>query len=109
MLGDAISSLPLRLSDTAPTIGCGHGDQAVWDAAVAPLEQRPLDARAERARPQADLAATRALARPAAHPWLPRRDGSGDEDRRAANSGVAADLPGAGAAQAGACPLFLRP
>src|SRR5436190_16201711 len=102
MLGDATSSLPLRLSDTALTIGCGHGDQAVWDAAVAPLAQRPLDARAEGRGAQGDLAAAGPVAGPSAHSWLPRRDGSGDEGRRAANPGGAADLPRAGAAHAGA-------
>src|SRR3954469_231840 len=100
MLGEAIRSLPLRLSFTLLTIGSGHGDQALRDASLSPLTQRPPDARAQGARPQGDLAASRPLARAIADPRLPRRNRAGDESGRPAVPGIDVDLAGAGAAQA---------
>src|SRR3954452_1251388 len=107
MLGEAISRFPLRLSVTALTIGSGHGDQAVWDAALAPLAQRPPDARAQGARSQNGLAAAGDVACAAADPRLPWRHRPGDEGRRPADPGVDADLTGAGGAQGRAAPLPL--
>src|SRR3954454_3637385 len=98
MLGDAISSLPVRLSVTAPkseaAIGSRHGDHALRHATVAALPQRTPDARAQGDRPQGGLAAAGALARAVAHARVPRRDRSGDEDRRAPPPELARDLPG---------------
>src|SRR6476619_7722727 len=107
MLGEAISSLPLRLSVTVLTIGSRHGHQAVWDAALSPLAQRPADGRAQGARSQDGLAASGDVAGAPADPRVSRRHRPGDEGRRPADPGVDTDRTGAGGAQGRAAPLPL--
>src|SRR6476660_6845538 len=107
MLGEAISRFPLRLSVTVLTIGSRHGDQAVRNAALSPLAQRPADARAQGAGSQGGLAASGNVAGAPADPRVSRRHRPGDEGRRPADPGVDADLTGAGGAQGRAAPLPL--
>src|SRR3954447_15486962 len=124
MLGDAISSLPVRLSVTTPkseaAIGSRHGDHALRHATVAALPQRTPDARAQGDRRQGGLAAAGALARAAAHAraprraravahaGFPRRGGSGKEDGRAPPPELARDLPGPRGSSPGAAALPIR-
>src|SRR5689334_8638733 len=100
MLGEAISSLPLRLSGIQLTIRSGYERQALRDSAVAPLAQRAADARAQGPRPQGHLAAAWDVARAPAYPRVPRWHGARDEGRRPAHPGLDADLTRRGAAGA---------
>src|ERR687891_289148 len=112
MLGEAISRFPLRLSLTPRKcggIGSGNGDQAVRDAALAPIALGAPDAGAQGPGPQNGLAPPRALAGPAPRARLPRRDGAGDEGRRAQAAELARDLEGARRAPTRAATLPRRP
>src|ERR671911_2379815 len=125
MLGEAISRFPFRLSLTPRKCGrirlCegppsearsnpfNHGDQALRDAALAPIALGAPDARAQGPGPQDGLAPPRALAGPAPHARLPRRHGAGDEDRRPQAAELPRDLEGAGRAPTRAAALPRRP
>src|ERR671911_2594008 len=125
MLGEAISRFPFRLSLTPRKCGriglCegapsearsnpfNHGNQAVRDAALAPIALGAADAGAQGPGPQNGLAPPRALAGPAPRARLPRRDGAGDEGRRAQAAELARDLEGARRAPTRAAALPRRP
>src|SRR3954469_15107433 len=109
MLGEAISSLPLRLSVIQLTIRSGYEHQALRDPAVAPLPQRAADARIQGPRPPRHLAAARVVAGAPANPRIPRRHGAGNEARRSARPGFDADLTRSGGAAARTAALPERP
>src|SRR3954470_9961329 len=109
MLGEAISSFPLRLSVIQLTIRSGYEHQALWHPAVAPLAQRAADARIQGPRPPRHLAAARDVAGAPADPRVPRRHRAGDEARRSARAGLDADLTRSGGAAARTTALPGRP
>src|SRR3954471_12364541 len=94
MLGEATSSLPVRLSVTGRTIGWGCGDQVVRNEAVAAHARGPADARVQGPGLPADLAAAGPASRSAPDARLPRRHRPGSQARWAQGPAVPGDRAG---------------